>query len=77
MIALTPKQRNAAGGLVTKAAKILAELAEARNIDHEARQAVNRARDELSLAETLIANQPDETFTVPTCGIACTETPAI
>ena len=77
MIALTPKQRHDANRLLDRARIALAELAEARNIDHEARQAVNRARDEVSIAETLIANQPAERFTVPTCGIACTENPRI
>jgi len=44
--------------MITKAARALADLSEARNLDSDARAAVNRARDALSLAETLIANQP-------------------
>jgi hypothetical protein len=57
-MSITNQQRLVADRLITKAMRALAELAEARNIDHEARNAVNRARDEVSLAETLIANQP-------------------
>ena len=60
MIAINNQQRRAAFALITKGMRALAELAEARNIDHEARQAVNRARDEVSLAETLISNQPTQ-----------------
>lgn len=60
MISITNQQRRAAFALITKAMRALATLAEARNLDHEARQAVNRARDEISSAETLIANQPTQ-----------------
>lgn len=58
MIPITDQQRIKANRLIDIAAKALAELAEARNIDHDARAAVNRARDEISIAETTIANQP-------------------
>jgi len=60
MIPISNKLRAEAFKGMTKAAKVLAILAEARNIDHEARQAVNRARDEVSIAETIVANQPEE-----------------
>ena len=58
MIPITEQQRIKAHRLIDIAAKALAELAEARNIDHDARAAVNRARDEISIVETTISNQP-------------------
>lgn len=57
---ISTKQRHEANALIDATMKRLATLAEARNIDHEARAAINRARDEISLAETLIANQPSQ-----------------
>ena len=60
MIAITSQQRARADRLIETAKKALAELAEARNIDHEAREAVNSARDYISISETLIANQPSQ-----------------
>ncbi|MFZ4779371.1 MAG: hypothetical protein ACOYM3_28755 [Terrimicrobiaceae bacterium] len=58
MIPITDQQRAKAHRLIDAAKKALAELAEARNIDHEAREAVNSARDQVSIAETIISNQP-------------------
>ena len=60
MITITNKQRTDAFALITMVERALAALAEATNLDHEARNAVNRARDEVSLAETLISNQPTQ-----------------
>lgn len=60
MISITTEQRAEAHRLIDQAARALAALAEARNIDHEARIDVNIARDHLSAAETAISNQPEQ-----------------
>lgn len=60
MITITDQQRAHAHQLINTAARALAELAEARNIDHEARIDVNICRDHLSAAETIISNQPEQ-----------------
>ena len=60
MISITDQQRTKAHRLVDIAKKALAELAEARNIDWTAREAVNTARDYISIAETIISNQPSQ-----------------
>lgn len=46
--------------LIAAAQKALEALAETCNLDHEAREAANRARDEVSIAEMIILNQPSQ-----------------
>lgn len=60
MIPISHTQRQHAHKLIDQAARALAELAEARNIDHDAREMINTARDHLSAAETQISNQPGQ-----------------
>lgn len=56
---INKQQRDFANRRIDEAQRALVNLTEnGRNLDEEARKAINRARDEISLAETLIANQP-------------------
>ena len=51
--------RHLANSLINDAQRALANLTEnVRNLDPDARDAINSARDHISIAETIIANQP-------------------
>jgi transcriptional regulator len=63
MIPITPQQRHDANTQIDIAARALATTCCVRNIDQHARDAINTARDYIGIAETIIANQPDQLST--------------
>ena len=58
MIPLQAHQRREANACIDNAHRAILTANCVRNLDSQARDALNRARDALSLAETIIANQP-------------------
>jgi hypothetical protein len=60
LIPISPQQRRDANTHIDIAARALATANCVRNIDEQARTAINTARDYISIAETIIANQPDQ-----------------
>ena len=61
MIPITKEQRLFADNQIDIAKKALRDLSEqGRNLDIATRDAINEARDAISRAESLLANQPNE-----------------
>ena len=60
MIPISPQQRRDANTHIDIAARALITANCVRNLDQQARDAINRARDYISIAETIIANQPEQ-----------------